>query len=255
MAISAITSNATDGTLTQPKDAVGKKDMDQQDFMKLFITQLQYQDPMKPMDNYEMASQMAQFSSLQATQKMSTDMENLLNFQTSQNNLQLLSMLGNDAQITGNIVGVVDGKASPTDFVLDQPASSTTVTIYNDKNQVVWQRDMGTNEAGTYNLAWDCKNGAGQSVADGAYHYEVKAMTATGEQLSVTTHSSGKVTGIVFDKGGATVTLDNLSQALVSDIIKVQTNSTPLVTTTVTPPTGGDVTPPVDGAQPDPPAE
>ncbi len=96
----AVTSATDVPTYTPPPDfpAVGKKDLDESDFMKLFITQLQYQDPSKPMDTNEMASQLAQFSSMQATMKMSDGMDNLLAYQKSQNNLQLLNLLNTDVQ-------------------------------------------------------------------------------------------------------------------------------------------------------------
>ena len=48
------------------------------DFLNLLVTQLQYQDPMEPMDSYEMGSQLAQFSTMEATMKMAENMEKSL---------------------------------------------------------------------------------------------------------------------------------------------------------------------------------
>ena len=93
-------------TQTELPKGVGSADLDRTDFMTLFITQMQYQDPMKPMDSYEMASQLAQFSNMEATMKMSDNMEELLAYQTSQNNLQLLTLLDKNVETQTNQVAV-----------------------------------------------------------------------------------------------------------------------------------------------------
>lgn len=57
-------------------------------FLKILVTQLQHQDPTSPMDDKEFISQMAQFSSLEQMQNMTTAMQNLLD---SQNETQLMN--------------------------------------------------------------------------------------------------------------------------------------------------------------------
>lgn len=222
MAVSGVNNTTSSNGLVQPEGAVGQKDLKKDDFMKLFITQLQYQDPMKPMDSYEMASQLAQFSNMEATAQMSDNMEKLLEYQTSQNNLQLLTLLGTEAQVKGNAMGVAGGEVSATEFILEAPADSIKVTIYNEKNRPVWTKDVGSQGEGAYQLEWDGKDASGKAVADGAYHYEVQAMSKTDEAVEVSYRSTGKVTGVNFDKGTATLTIDNLTQAKASDVIKVK---------------------------------
>lgn len=221
MAISAVSGTASG--LVQPENAVGKKDLKKDDFMKLFITQLQYQDPMKPMDSYQMASQLAEFSNMEATTKMSDNMEALLNYQVSQNNLQLMTLLGNDAQVLGNGMSVVEGKVSPTDFVLeDVPGDVMHVTIYDASDHPVWQQDVAANGAGTYEVKWDGKKSNGEAIEDGLYHYQVEASSPTGDELKVVYRSTGKVTDISFDNGAATLTIDGQIKANISDVVKVK---------------------------------
>jgi len=54
---------------------VGERDMGQDKYLKLLVTQLRYQDPQNPMQNHEFAAQMAQFSSLEQMTKMNSNME------------------------------------------------------------------------------------------------------------------------------------------------------------------------------------
>lgn len=221
MAVSGVSTN-TSGLL-QPEGAVGKKDLKKEDFMKLFITQLQYQDPMKPMDSYEMASQLAQFSNMEATTNMSNNMEKLLDYQTSQNNLQLMTLLGNEAQVLGNGMGVVDGKASATEFIMDdEPSGTMHITIFDATNQPVWQQDIASHGAGAYEIAWDGLDSSGKQAPDGLYHYQVEAVSPTGEALEVEYRSTGTVTDISYTDGSATLTLDGQIQAGVGAVVKVK---------------------------------
>ncbi len=217
----AITS-VTDAAIVQPDKAVGNKELGRSDFMTLFITQLQYQDPMKPMDSYEMASQLAQFSGMEATMKMSDNMEKLLEYQTSQNNLQILTLLGSEVMVEGNKMGVVDGEATATEFDISEQTDETTVNIYDSANRLVWQQPMGSLSSGTYQLDWDGKNAIGEQVADGPYSYVVSALSANGESLDVEYHSVGKVTGVDFADGKAVLTLDEYVQASVDEVMKVR---------------------------------
>ena len=191
--------------------------------MKLFITQLQYQDPMKPMDSYQMASQLAEFSNMEATTKMSDNMEKLLDYQTSQNNLQLMTLLGNEAQVLGNGMGVVEGKASTTEFVMkDEPSGSMHVTVLDATNQPVWQQDIASHGKGAYEIAWDGKDSSGKQVEDGLYHYQVEASSLAGEALEVEYRSTGKVTDISYENGAATLTIDGQIEAGVGAVVKVK---------------------------------
>ena len=63
----------------------------QEDFMKILLTQLQFQDPMKPMDNQQFMAQMAQFTSLEMTRQQNDKTDSLLAIQSS---TQALSLIG-----------------------------------------------------------------------------------------------------------------------------------------------------------------
>ncbi|MFC1513054.1 flagellar hook assembly protein FlgD [Thermodesulfobacteriota bacterium] len=200
---------------------VGDKELDRSDFMTLFITQMKYQDPMKPMDSYEMASQLAQFSNMEATMKMSDNMEKMLEYQTSQNNLQLLSLIDSDVQIFGNKLAVNEGQVATTEFTLLETAEICKVDIYDAGGHLVRNIDMGASTAGTYELGWDGKDGHGEVAPDGAYSYKVNALNTTGQEVEVESRTTGHVTGLDYSTGKANLTIENQISASVAEVLKV----------------------------------
>lgn len=200
----------------------GKSELDRNDFMKLFITQLQYQDPMKPMDSYEMASQMAQYSSMDATLKMAESMDNLLAYQKSQNNLQLLGLIGKDVQVAGNQFAVKEGVVPPAEFSLGNSADLCLVNIYDAAGHMVRTLNLGRADYGSHDLAWDGKDFNGNVVADGKYRYEVDAVDGSGQQIEVDYLTTGTVTGLNFDSGTAQVVVDDEIAMEVGSITEVR---------------------------------
>ncbi len=78
-----------------------------QDFMKILLTQLNYQDPMKPMDNQQFMAQMAQFTTLQQTQQLNANIEKLVANQAALQSVGLIGKTVSIAQSTGSLSGVV----------------------------------------------------------------------------------------------------------------------------------------------------
>jgi flagellar basal-body rod modification protein FlgD len=95
-----------------------------QDFLKILLTQLNYQDPMKPMDNQQFMAQMAQFSSLQQTQQLNTNIEKLISNQSS---LQSVGLLGRTVDIASN-GGVITGRVSSLSLKGEAPSLSIITT-------------------------------------------------------------------------------------------------------------------------------
>lgn len=90
-----------------PVDAIGltpstsqltQSTLKQEDFIKLFLTELTYQDPLEPVNNREFLAQMAQFANLEQTRQTNENIENLLTVSAAN---QALSLIGRDVQVTG----------------------------------------------------------------------------------------------------------------------------------------------------------
>jgi len=110
MAVSSIGAD-----LTSPSAALQNAGLSQQDFLKVLTTQLQYQDPLKPMDNDQFLAQMAQFSTLGLMQQQNDATNSLLTIQSA---TQTVGLLGRSVQVntsTGTQTGAVTTITFQTD--------------------------------------------------------------------------------------------------------------------------------------------
>ena len=95
-----------------------------QDFLKILLTQLTYQDPLKPMDNQEFMAQIAQFTSLKQTQQINTKLDTLL---TSQSSLQSVGLIGKTVEVTTQS-GTAIGTVSSLSLASGSPQLTITTT-------------------------------------------------------------------------------------------------------------------------------
>ena len=111
MAVETIGRTPTATTTTQ---AAG---IGQDDFLKILLTQMNYQDPLKPMDNQQFVAQMAQFTALEQTRQANDHLENLLTIQSA---TQSIGLIGRTVQIS-TASGSTLGEVTALSFVDGQP--------------------------------------------------------------------------------------------------------------------------------------
>lgn len=118
MALDPITNNTGNANL----QASG---ISQQDFLKILLTQLTEQDPLKPMDNTQFVAQLAQFSQLEQTQQMSDTITTSLATQTAS---QAVSLLGKTVTVTSTSGASTSGSVTAIDFSTNSPLLTVTPT-------------------------------------------------------------------------------------------------------------------------------
>jgi flagellar basal-body rod modification protein FlgD len=108
-------------TATSSLDANG---IGMQDFLKILLTQLTYQDPLKPMDNQEFMAQMAQFSALGQTQQLNSKIDALLSTQAS---LQSVGLIGRTVDFSTES-GTLSGSVVSLSLAGDTPSLTVRTT-------------------------------------------------------------------------------------------------------------------------------
>ncbi|MBM4285578.1 MAG: hypothetical protein FJ128_10060 [Deltaproteobacteria bacterium] len=200
------------------------KTMGKEDFLKLLVTQLRFQDPMAPQDPKDFVAQLSQFSALE--QQINTNanlkaMGILLQSVKNGNAMsQGLAMLGKTVTGVGNSITMSGGKSTPATYQLPQEAQEVTVTIYDGGGKAVRTLNLGRQAAGTRPITWDGKNNQGVPLPDGAYTYTVNAKTAKGQAVSVTSQFTGTVQEVYMDAKGVWVKVDG-RPILIDNIVAI----------------------------------
>jgi len=92
----------------------------QEDFLKILTTQLNFQDPLKPLDNQQFMAQMAQFASLEQARELNSNVESLLSIQSA---IQSVGLIGRNVEVTTD-GGSVVGEVTSLRFVNGQPLAT-----------------------------------------------------------------------------------------------------------------------------------
>lgn len=124
-------------------------------FMTLLVTQLKNQDPLNPLDNAQITSQLAQLSTVTGVNKLNTTLESLKASYQSSEALQAANMIGHGVLVNGDRVHLVDGKsilgieldsaADKVDLIITDPTTGKDIQTIN----------LGKNDAGVIPIAWD----------------------------------------------------------------------------------------------------
>jgi flagellar basal-body rod modification protein FlgD len=130
MSVSGVSSAG--GASSSSSGVAGANGLNFQSLLQIILTQLTYQDPLKPMDNFEFVSQLAQFSQLEESQTLNTTTANLL---TAQTNTQAIGLLSHTVTLTSgtNSAAATSGRVTAVNFA----SSGPSLTITTASGQVI----------------------------------------------------------------------------------------------------------------------
>lgn len=188
-------------------------------FMTLLVTQMKNQDPLNPMDNAQVTSQLAQLSTVTGIDKMNTTLESLISSFQSNQSLQATNMIGHGVLVPGASVALADGKGV-LGVELAEPADKVQVTIRDMAGKLVHTIDIGLMKAGMQQLQWDGATDNGGAAANGQYVFEVTAMRA-GEKVDVTKLAFGKVDSVSTGAQGVKLNLPGLGAVNFTDVRQI----------------------------------
>ncbi|MGB9760916.1 MAG: flagellar hook assembly protein FlgD [Caldimicrobium thiodismutans] len=191
--------NKVDEKTAQPADLkrIPKKVLDKEAFMQLFITQLQYQDPMRPMENHEMALQLAAFNQVDQLFNLNDKLSKLVDLYKANEFTLFTNLVGKDIKVEGNTVRIENGKFLGAEFELSEPANQALVTIRNSQGKVVKNLTLYNLSKGVNKIDWDGKDDQGNLLPDG--NYKISITVGQGDKAqSITPIVRAKVTGAIL---------------------------------------------------------
>lgn len=228
-----MTTSAAAGTATQALQGITmysdiknapktiNEQMGKSEFLTLFTTQLQNQNPLEPVQNEAFVAQLAQFSQLEASTNMSKSLDAVAGSMKSQRFLSGSALIGKqvaaplgDAHLVGG--GKISGLIS-----LPTGADKVTLDVYDNGGNKIYTRAMGRQLPGDLTLSWDGRNDKGQLQADGAYKI-VATVSSLGKTTQTPISTPATVRSVTYSPadddlivevdGGATVLLSQVTR-------------------------------------------
>jgi len=215
--VSATSSSASTAAAAATTTAASSVNLTSNEFLQLFIAQLQNQDPTAPQDPSQMLSQLAQMSQLEQAVDTNTNLQTLIAGQNTATNLNSASLIGATITASGNSV-TFDGSDPVTlNYNLSGASASSTLTISDSSGSTVKTVTLGAQSAGDNTYTWDGTNSSGTTVSSGTYTFALSSTSASGSAVTATTYTSGAVTGVsvssgtpILSVGSATVSLSDV---------------------------------------------
>jgi flagellar basal-body rod modification protein FlgD len=188
-------------------------------FLNLLITQMQNQDPMNPMDNTQITTQLAQLSTVEGINNLNTSLQGLLGSYQASQTLQAASLVGHAVLAEGAGLTLSGGQAGGG-LMLDRAADRVSVSIEDGAGKVVRTLELGAQDAGVVTFGWDGTGDAGQQLPDGGYQIAVTA-TANGQQVTATPLSLDQVGSVSVNGGELDVNLTGLGKVPLSQLVQI----------------------------------
>lgn len=219
----AITTNSVNSTAASSSSSSAKKNDNspeaiQERFMTLLVAQLKNQDPMAPMDNAQVTSQMAQLNTVTGINKLNDSMSSMASSFTATQTAQAVTMLGRTILTEGDDLALANGQATGS-VEFKQSADTVKISILNSKGETVRTLDMGPQSKGTAEFTWDGKGDSGSTLPAGNYTFKVDAIAA-GQAAEVVPLSKAVVQGVRNAGAEGTKLLTNLGTEVAFSNIK-----------------------------------
>jgi flagellar basal-body rod modification protein FlgD len=203
MTSSIASSSSTSGLLqSQPTTTASTTDVTQDRFMKLLVAQLNNQDPMNPMDNAQMTSQMAQINTVTGIQQLNDTVKSLGTQFSSMQVLQGASLIGHNVLINGNALSANSSGMTNGAFNLSTSADSVNLKITSPGGQLLDSMDLGAMANGQHNFQWDASHYTG----GGNPTFTITASSA-GQSVPTTSLVQDTITSVSSTATGMSVQL------------------------------------------------
>jgi flagellar basal-body rod modification protein FlgD len=188
-------------------------------FMTLLVTQMKNQDPLNPLDNAQVTSQLAQLSTVTGIDKLNDSIGALMGSYQASQSMQAANMIGHGVLVPGSGADLAQGQAL-MGVELTEPVDKLQVTIFDASGREVRKLDLGAQQPGTIPIAWDGKNADGVAAADGSYSFKVEAAIGS-DKVAATALQFGMVSSVSTNAQGVKLNLPGMGEVKFADVRQI----------------------------------
>lgn len=210
---------ATIGGGSSTKSATSTTADTENRFLTLLMTQIKNQDPLNPLDNAQVTTQLAQLNTVNGIEKLNSTLSTLLEGYNEAQAMQAAGIIGKNVMVAGNNLPLASGQAV-AGASLDSKADKVTLTIKDASGKVVQTEELGAKDAGSFYFAWDGKDANGNVMKDANYTFTVDA-TAAGKKVTASAMQIGTVSAVVRSNNGFLLDLGALGDVSLKDVQQI----------------------------------
>lgn len=201
--------------------STGRSDVDemQDRFLKLLVTQMKNQDPLNPLDNAQVTTQLAQISTVNGVEKLNRSIEAMASSLGAAQPLQAAGMIGKEVLVPGSTLNLAGGK-SAFGIELAGAADQVKIAIIDAAGREVQVMNLGPQAAGPHALEWNGRTADGAQAADGMYSFTVSA-TRGEQKVDAQTLAFGSVQAVSQGNQGVRLNVGALGMVGLPDIRQI----------------------------------
>jgi flagellar basal-body rod modification protein FlgD len=188
-------------------------------FLTLLTTQLKNQDPLNPLDNAQVTSQLAQISTVDGIERLNATLQKMLAGTNDAQAMQAASLVGRGVLVPGSSLQLMQGKAIGG-IELGGSADEVSIAIKSPSGLVLRTLNLGALPAGTHGFTWDGTTDNGTPAVDGNYSVSITAKRG-GEKVTASALALGGVSSITRAGQGMTVNVGSLGSFSLADIKEI----------------------------------
>lgn len=201
------------------KETANSMDAAADRFLKLLVTQIRNQDPLNPMDNAQMTSQLAQINTVNGIEKLNSALNRLVDFYEGGQAMQAADMIGKHVLVGGSDLQLTNA-GGVAGYDLAGAADQVKATISDGNGLVMRTLLLGAAEAGTGNFFWDGKTDAGEAAVNGKYSFQIEATRGT-DPVGSTALTIGTVSAVTRNNNSFELDLGELGGYRFEDIKQI----------------------------------
>jgi len=198
-----------------------RKELGQEQFLELMTTQLQNQDPFKPMESGDFLSQIAQFSTVEGIGDLNDAFSGLSQSLVSNQALQATNLVGRQVLAPTGVAALSQGGSIRGNVELPAASGEVVVNVYDQAGQVVRRLELGSQAAGPVSFQWDGLKNDGQFASPGNYFISAEA-SIDGQFEAVETLLASEVRSVTLsNSGGLLLDLDGIGSLDFSEVRQI----------------------------------
>lgn len=173
-------------------------------FLKLLVAQMKNQDPLNPLENAEVTSQMAQINTVNGISQLNGTMQSMADQFTGLQSMQAAALVGRQMMVPSEALEV-GPEGGVGGFVLEQDAMEVAVRFFGAAGQAVHEEALGPHAKGTHEFLWSGTLADGSRLPEGSYRMQIVARDVEGRVMELSPFTRSTIAAVRPDASGTRV--------------------------------------------------